>query len=164
MTKFTPKTTEQPVETVADPLTAMLRQGAKEPIAQAVEAALEARLEQHQGLRMLDGRQAVVRHGYLPERTVPTGLGDVEVKVPKVGDRSGSGRRFNSPLLPPYLKPTKRIEPLLPWLYLKGISTGDDQEALSSGLGARLKACQPTPLAGSNKAGVMTIASGVNET
>ena len=73
----------------------------------------------------------------MPERTVPTGLGDVEVKVPKVGDRSGSGRRFNSPLLPPYLKPTKRIEPLLPWLYLKGISTGDDQEALSSGLGGQ---------------------------
>ena len=84
---------------------------------------------------MLDGRQAVVGNGALPERTVPTGLGDVEVKVPKVGDRSGSGRRFNSPLLPPYLKPTKRIEPLLPWLYLKGISTGDDQEALSSWLG-----------------------------
>ena len=63
MTEFTPKTIEQPVETVAGPLTAMLRQGAKERIAQAVEAALEARLEQHQGLRMLDGRQAVVRHG-----------------------------------------------------------------------------------------------------
>ena len=113
---------------------------------------------------MLDGRQAVVGNGALPERTVPTGLGDVEVKVPKVGDRSGSGRRFNSPLLPPYLKPTKRIEPLLPWLYLKGISTGDDQEALSSWLGTRLEACQPTPLAGSNKAGVMTSASGVNGT
>ena len=81
---------------------------------------------------MLDGRQAVVRNGYLPERTIQTGLGDVEVKVPKVRDRSGSGIRFNSTLLPPYLKRAKSIEELLPWLYLKGISTGDDQEALSS--------------------------------
>jgi len=73
MTKFNPKTTEQPVETVADPLTAMLRQGAKELIAQAVEAELVSMLEQHQSLRMLDGRQAVVRNGYLPERTVQIG-------------------------------------------------------------------------------------------
>jgi putative transposase len=139
MVKFNPKTTEQPVETVADPLTVMLRQGAKERIAQAVEAELLSMLEQHQGLQMLDGRQAVVRNGYLPERTVQTGLGDVEVKVPKVRDRSGSGIGFNSTLLPPYLKPAKSIEALLPWLYLKGISTGDYQEALSSLLGDQAK-------------------------
>ena len=113
----------------------MLRQGAKELIAQAVEAELVSMLEQHQSLRMLDGRQAVVRNGYLPERTVQTSLGDVDVKVPKVRDRSGSGIRFNSTLLPPYLKRAKSIEALLPWLYLKGISTGDYQEALSSLLG-----------------------------
>lgn len=96
-------------------------------------------LEQHKGLRMLDGRQAVVRNGYLPERTIQTGLGDVKVKVPKVRDRSGSGIRFNSTLLPPYLKRAKSIEELLPWLYLKGISTGDYQEALSSLLGDQAK-------------------------
>ena len=139
MVKFNPKTTEQPVETVADPLTVMLRQGAKELIAQAVDAERLSMLEQHQGLRMLDGRQAVVRNGYLPERTVQTGLGDVEVKVPKVRDRSGSGIGFNSTLLPPYLKPAKSIEALLPWLYLKGIFTGDYQEALSSLLGDQAK-------------------------
>ena len=139
MTKFNPKTTEQPVETIADPLTEMLRQGAKELIAQAVEAELVLMLEQHQGLRMLDGRQAVVRNGYLPERTIQTGLGDVEVKVPKVRDRLGSGICFNSTLLPPYLKRAKSIEELLPWLYLKGISTGDYQEALSSLLGDQAK-------------------------
>ena len=93
----------------------MLRQGAKELIAQAVEAELVSMLEQHQSLRMLDGRQAVVRNGYLPERTVQTSLGDVDVKVPKVRDRSGSGIRFNSTLLPPYLKRTKSIEALLPY-------------------------------------------------
>jgi transposase-like protein len=139
MVKLNSKTTEQPAETVADPLTAMLRQGAKELIAQAVEAELLSMLEQHQGLRMLDGRQAVVRNGYLPERTVQTGLGDVKVKVPKVRDRSGSGMRFNSTLLPPYLKRAKSIEELLPWLYLKGLSTGDYQEALWSLLGDQAK-------------------------
>ena len=114
MTKFNPKATGQPVETVVDPLTAMLRQGAKELIAQAVEAELVSMLEQHQGFRMFDGRQAIVRNGYLPQRTIQTGLSDVEVKVPKTRDRSGSGIRFNSTLLPPYLKRAKSIKELLP--------------------------------------------------
>ena len=77
----------------------------------------------------------MVRNGYLPERTIQTGIGDVEVKVPKVRDRSSSGICFNSSLLPPYLKRTRSVEELLPWLYLKGISTGDYQEALSALLG-----------------------------
>lgn len=110
MVKFNSKTSEQPLETIADPLTEMLRQGGKDLIAQAVEAELGAMLEQHQDLRMFDGRQAIVRNGYLPERTIQTGLGDIEVKVPKVRDRSGSGIRFNSTLLPPYLKRAKSIE------------------------------------------------------
>ena len=74
----------------------------------------------------------MIHHGYLPERTIQTGLGEVTVKVPKVRDRSESGIRFTSALLPPYLKRAKSIEELLPWLYLKGISTGDYQEALSA--------------------------------
>lgn len=74
-------------------------------------------------LRLPDGRKAVVRNGYLPERTVQTGIGDVEIKVPKVRDRSGSGVRFNSSLLPPYLKRARSVEELLPWLYLKGVSS-----------------------------------------
>ncbi len=84
-------------------------------------------------------RQAVVRNGYLPERTVQTGIGDVAVKVPKVRDRSGDGVRFNSSLLPPYLKRARSIEELIPWLYLKGISTGDYQEALAALLGDQAK-------------------------
>ena len=83
-------------------------------IAQAVESELLTLLDQHHSLRVLDGLQAVVRHGYLPERTIQTGLGDVTVKVPKVRDRSGSGIRFTSALLPPYLKRAKSIEELLP--------------------------------------------------
>src|SRR5690554_3551889 len=96
-------------------------------------------LEQYADKTLEDGRRAVVRNGYLPERTVQTGIGDVEIKVPKVRDRSGSGVRFNSTLLPPYLKRARSIEELLPWLYLKGVSTGDYQDALSALLGDQAK-------------------------
>jgi transposase-like protein len=81
----------------------------------------------------------VVRNGYLPERTVQTGIGDVDVRVPKVRDRSGGGACFRSELLPPYLKRARSVEELIPWLYLKGVSTGDYQEALSALLGDRAK-------------------------
>lgn len=77
----------------------------------------------------------MVRNGYLPERSIQTGLGDIAVKVPKVRDRSGSGIKFNSSLVPPYLKRTKNIEEFLPWLYLRGISTGDFSETLKHLLG-----------------------------
>ena len=125
MITYNPNEAIQSENSAGDPLTDMLQQGAKDLIAQAVESELLTLLNQHQGLRLLDGRQAVVRNGYLPERTIQTGLGDVKVKVPKVRDRSGSGIRFTSALLPPYLKRTKSIEELLHWLYLTGISTGD---------------------------------------
>jgi transposase-like protein len=139
MTKSTLRALSQPEEQVTDPLTELLRNGARELIAQAVEAELQVLLEQHAEHRLPDGRKAVVRNGYLPERTVQTGIGDVEIKVPKVRDRSGSGVRFNSSLLPPYLKRARSVEELLPWLYLKGVSTGDYQDALSALLGDQAK-------------------------
>jgi len=77
----------------------------------------------------------VVRNGYLPERAIQTRLGNIEVKAPKVRDRSGSGIKFNSSLIPPYLKHTRSIEEFLPWLYLRGISTGDFAETLKHLLG-----------------------------
>lgn len=119
----------------ADSLTELLRTGAQKLIAQAVEAELATLLEQYSDLRLDDGRQAVVRNGFLPSRHIQTGIGDVPIQVPKVRDRSGNGIKFTSSLLPPYLKRTKSVEELLPWLYLRGISTGDFQEALSSLLG-----------------------------
>ena len=139
MREFTPQVVSQPEFGVQDGLHALLRDGARGLIAQAVEAQLQALLDQHAGRVLADGRQAVVRNGHLPERTVQTGLGDVPVKVPKVRDRSGSGIKFNSALLPPYLKRAKSIEELLPWLYLKGVSTGDYQEALAALLGENAK-------------------------
>ena len=128
-----------PEEIVGDPLTALLRNGAKALIAQAVEAELEAILVTYQHEKLVDGRQAIVRNGYLPERTIQTGVGDVEIKVPKVRDRSKQGIKFNSSLLPPYLKRTKSMEELIPWLYLKGISTGGFQEALAALVGDQAK-------------------------
>lgn len=100
-------------------------------------------LSEYADLKLIDGRQVVVRNGYLPERTIQTGIGDVAVKVPKVRDRSGSGICFNSSLLPPYLRRTKSIEELIPWLYLKGLSTGDYSEALASLLGEDAKGLSP---------------------
>ena len=129
----------QPEANPHDPLTELLRLGARELIAQAVEAELQALLDIHVQRRLPDGRQAVVRNGYLPERTIQTGIGDVDIKVPKVRDRSGSGIHFTSALLPPYLKRTGSVEALLPWLYLKGISTGDYQDALCALLGDQAK-------------------------
>lgn len=139
MTNSTLRALPQPEAESTDPLTDLLRAGARGLIAQAVEAELQALLEQHAQLKLPDGRQAIVRNGYLPERTIQTGIGDVEIKVPKVRDRSGSGVRFNSSLLPPYLKRSSSIEELLPWLYLRGISTGDYQEALGALLGEQAK-------------------------
>ena len=118
-----------------DALTGILREGAKKLLLAAVEEELEHFLRGNAEQRLPDGRAAVVRNGYLPERKIQTGIGNLTVRVPKVRDRSGSGVKFNSALLPPYLKRTKSVEELLPWLYLKGVSTGDFQEALQSILG-----------------------------
>lgn len=138
MTKSTPAALSQQGNNVTDPLTDLLRDGARKLIAQAVEAELQAFMAQYES-RLEDGCRAVVRNGYLPGRTVQTGVGEVEVRVPKVRDRSGQGIKFNSSLLPPYLKRARSIEELLPWLYLRGISTGDYQEALAALLGEQAK-------------------------
>ena len=125
----------QPEVASNDPLHELIRQGARDLIAQAVETELESLLKQCADVKTPDGRRAVVRNGHLPKRTVQTGVGDVEVQVPKVRDRSGSGIRFNSHLLPPYLKRARSLEELIPWLYLRGVSSGDFQEALSALVG-----------------------------
>ena len=138
----TPATTE----TFTDALTELVRSGAQQIIAQAVEAELQSFLSQYQNLSDEQGRKAVVRNGYLPERTIMTGVGEVAVQVPKVRDRTGSGIKFNSSLLPPYLKRSRSVEEVLPWLYLKGVSTGDFGEALSSLLGADAAGLSPSTI------------------
>ena len=131
--------TPETEETLSDALSELLRQGARQIIAQAVEAELSEFLGQYRGLRDERGRQAVVRNGYLPERTITTGVGEVAIQVPKVRDRTSSGIKFTSQLLPPYLKRSRSVEEVLPWLYLKGVSTGDFGEALAALLGPEAK-------------------------
>ena len=126
-------------ESEQDPLHSLIRQGARNLIAEAVDAELAALLDHYRSLKTGDGQQAVVRNGYLPERSIQTGVGDVAVKVPKVRDRSGAGIKFNSHLLPPYLKRAKSLDELIPWLYLRGVSTGDFQEALTALVGEQAK-------------------------
>ncbi len=122
-----------------DPLTDILRAGARQLLAQAIEAEVEGHIVAHAELTDAQGRRRVVRHGYLPEREIQTGLGAVRVKAPRVRDRDpeapGGRISFTSSILPRYLRRSKSMEELLPWLYLKGISSGDFGEALAALLG-----------------------------
>jgi transposase-like protein len=124
--------------TFADPLTEILRDGARALLAQAVEAEVGALLSRHADEVTDDGRQRLVRHGHLPEREIMTGIGAVAVRCPRVRDRVGKGSeriRFCSAILPPYARRSKSLEVLIPMLYLKGVSTGDFEEALLALLG-----------------------------
>jgi len=124
--------------TFTDRLTDVLRDGARALLARAAEAEVAGFLAEHADKRTDDGRQRLVRHGHLPKRSIMTGIGAVEVCVPRVRDRLGGADdriRFSSAILPPYARRSKSLEVLIPILYLKGISTGDLAEALSALLG-----------------------------
>src|SRR5262245_43297846 len=136
-----------PLPQAQDALTDVLRQGAQKLLAQAIDAEVADWLERQQDCRDAGGRRQVVRNGHLPERTITTGLGPVAVKQPRVHDRRPPGERekFTSAILPPpYLRKTKSIEELIPWLYLKGVSTGDFSEALAALLGPQAKGLSAT--------------------
>ena len=121
-----------------DPLLAVLREGARRMLTQAIEAEVEAFLASHAGHSDERGRRRVVRNGHAPERQIQTGIGPIEVRRPRVRDRAaddGEPIRFTSAILPAYLRRARNIEELLPWLYLKGVSTGQFGEALAALLG-----------------------------
>lgn len=117
----------------------LIRRGARELIQKAIEVEVQELLAEYGNVRTLHGQRAVVRNGYLPAREVLTSVGNVEVKVPKVRDRSGAGVKFNSALVPPFVRRSLRMSAALPWLYLKGISTGDMREALAVLVGEQAK-------------------------
>ena len=129
-----------PASSAQDVLTGILREGAQQLLGQAVEAEVAAYIAQHTALRDADGLRQVVRNGHKSEREIQTGIGPVKVRQPRVDDRRldehGERIRFTSSILPPYLRKTRSIEELIPWLYLKGISTGDFSEALVALLGS----------------------------
>jgi putative transposase len=136
---------------IEDPLTEVLRAGARRLLAEAVEVEVSAFIGEHADLVDGTGHRRVVRHGYLPEREVQTGIGPITVRRPRVRDRhptAGGGHiRFTSAILPPYLRRAKSLEELLPWLYLKGISTGDFGEALAALLGPDAPGLSATTIA-----------------
>jgi len=133
-----------------DPLTSVLRAGARRLLAQAVEAEAESFLAAMAGERLPDGRARVVRHGHGPERSIQTGIGPVAVRRAKLRDRGGVGEEritFTSSILPRWARRTRSLDALLPVLYLRGISTGDFQEALAALLGSDAPNLSPSVIA-----------------
>lgn len=132
----------------ADALTEVIRSGARKLIEQAIEAEMAALLATFSAEKLEDGRARLVRHGTLPEREVLTGIGPVAVKVPRLRDRGCAEEKisFTPSILPRYLRKAKSVEELLPWLYLKGVSTGDFTEALAALLGPSAKGLSATTI------------------
>jgi transposase-like protein len=137
MQESTTSTVTFPSTSAKDVMTEILRDGAQQMLAAAIEAEVTDWLDRHAHLKDDQGRRQVVRNGHMPERTITTGIGEVQVRQPRVRDRRPDGEKvkFTSKILPPYLRKTKSIEDLIPWLYLKGVSTGEFPEALAALLG-----------------------------
>ena len=131
-------------EQKVDPLTELLRKGASQIIYRAVEAELQELMSGYSEQRTEDGKAGVVRNGYHPERELQTGVGPVTVRIPKIRSRAGNPVTFSSALVPPYVRKTKSLEAALPWLYLKGISTGEMSEALKVLVGPNAKGLSPS--------------------
>jgi len=150
-----------PAPSFQDVLTDVLRDGAQRLLAQAIDAEVETWIDSHKQLVDEDSHRVVVRNGRMPTRTLVTGVGSVAVTQPRVHDRrivgenergeavDADGRpveRFHSKILPPYLRKTRSMEELIPWLYLKGVSTGDFTEALQALLGPDAKGLSATTI------------------
>ncbi len=138
-------------DTIDDPLTAVLRNGARRLLAQAIEAEANAFLATMKNMQLPDGRDRLVRHGHGPERQVQTGIGPVAVQRAKLHDRgaedAGERIRFTSAILPRWARRTTSLDALLPILYLRGVSMGDFQEALSALLGKDAPNLSPSVIA-----------------
>ena len=155
--------------TFADPLTDVLRNGARALLAQAIEAEVADFLHQHASLKTADGRQRVVRHGHLPEREIMTGIGPVAAQQPRVRDREAATEgaspvKFRPTILPPYARRSKSLEVLIPVLYLRGISTGDFEEALAALLGKDAPNLSASTIARLKDAGARNTGNGTRVT
>ena len=134
-------------ESILDPVSQLLKTGAQQLLQQAIEAELQEFMLQFEQRRLEDGRAAVVRNGHQPERELQTGIGPVTVKVPKVRARDGKPVTFRSALVPPYVRKTRSLEAALPWLYLKGVSTGEMSDALQVLVGSEAKGLSASTVA-----------------
>lgn len=139
-----------PEASSGDVVTDILRPGAQKILAAAIQAEVDGYISEHAGLLDTDGHRLVVRNGYLPERMLQSGVGPVTIRQPRIDDRrvddAGEKMKFTSRILPPYLRRTRSIEDLLPWLYLKGISTGDFSAAVAALLGPNAPGLSPTTI------------------
>ena len=128
-----------PESSATDVLTEVLKQGAQKLLATAIEAEVTSYIERHAEVVDENGHRVVVRNGHLPERTIQTGIGGVQVRQPRIHDsrldKNGDPIKFTSKILPPYLRKTRTLDAMIPWLYLKGISTNGFSEALQALLG-----------------------------
>lgn len=128
---------KRPGSFIDDPLTEIMREGARKLLSEALKGEIEEFLIEYQELRRKNGTRRITRNGHLPEREIQTGIGAVPVKVPRSRDREATGEKieFSSVIVPKYVRKSKSVEVLIPWLYLKGVSTGDFTDALSAILG-----------------------------
>ena len=133
----------QEVRTFENILEETLREGARSLLQKAIENEVDEYIQMLQEEREANGRRAIVRNGYLPERIVQTGIGPIRIKQPRVRDKR-TVVKFTSAILPPYMRRTKTLEAVIPALYLKGVSTGDFSEALESILGENAKGLSST--------------------
>ena len=155
MTEPTPVHELDPGAASEDPLTALLRDGARKLLAVAFEAEVEEHIARLASVVDENGRRRVVRNGYLPEREIQTGVGPIPIRQPRVRVRGKDDAEqlvFQSKLLPPYLRKTKSIEELVPWLYLRGISTNDLQDSLKGILGIDAPGLSPSTVVRLKKA------------
>lgn len=138
----------RPSNATHDVLTEILRDGARTLLAQAIQAEVAAWIAERASLTDEAGHRLVVRNGCLPRRVILTGVGPIEVEQPRVHDRrlAKDREKFTSAILPPYLRKTRSLEELIPWLYLKGISTGDFSEALQALLGPEAAGLSPSTI------------------
>ena len=146
-----------PESSITDALTEVLKRGAQKLLETAIEEEVASYIEHHAGALDEDGHRLVVRNGYLPKRTIQTGIGEVPVRQPRVQDgrldRNGDRIRFKSKILPPYLRKTRTLDAMIPWLYLKGISTNGFSEALQALLGPEAPGLSPTSIVRLKQAG-----------
>ncbi|HPE61807.1 MAG TPA: IS256 family transposase, partial [Thiolinea sp.] len=122
-----------------NPLTELLRSGARQLLQQAIKTEVQELLAAHSDRTLADGRAGVVRNGYQPEREIQTGIGPLTVKIPKVRAKTGEPVTFRSARVPPYVRKTQSLEAALPWLYLKGVSSGEMSAALEVLVGPEAK-------------------------
>ena len=135
----------------ASPLDEIIQEGARRMLQAAIEAEVDEFIAAHAVRRDDQGRRTVVRNGYLPSRKIMSGAGQLEVRQPRVRDKSPDKENrieFSPSVLPPYLKRTKAIEELIPWLYLKGVSTGDFSEALQALVGEQARGLSANVIVG----------------